>query len=101
MTAAPMSDAGMDRAVRGRLGWRADSYGIRAVQLTALWAYGVTQPVFSFVEGNPELLALRRATQTEVVAFALVIAVVPPLAAALYAWAASRLSRWVGDMLFL
>ena len=61
----------------------------------------MTQPIFSFVNGNPELLALRGATRTEVIAFALVLGLAPPLAVTAYAWLASRVSRWVGDLLFL
>ena len=80
---------------------RLDPYPIRAVHLIALWAYGVTQPIFSFVSGNPELLALRGATRTEVTAFAVLLGLVPPLAVAVYAWMVSRVSRWAGDMLFL
>ena len=82
-------------------GWQLDSYGVRALQLTALWAYGVAQPIFSFVDGNPELLTLRRASQTEVIAFAVCLAFVPPAVVAAYIWAVSRVSRWAGDMLFL
>jgi hypothetical protein len=78
-----------------------EPYRIRALHLAALWAYGVAVPVFSFVGGNRELLALREATSTDVVAFAVVLALVPPLAAAGYAWLASRVSRWIGEMVFL
>ena len=90
-----------DPARGGESALRLDSYPTRAVHMTALWAYGVTQPIFSFVNGNPELLALRGATWTEVIAFALVLGLAPPLAVTAYAWVASRFSRWIGDLLFL
>jgi len=89
-----------DRAAEAG-GWRNDSYLVRFVQLTALWAYGVAQPIFAFVDGNPELLTLRRASQSEVIAVGVCIAFVPPVAVAAYTWAVSHVSRWAGDMLFL
>jgi len=76
-------------------------YRIRAVHLTVVWAFAVSQPVFSMLEGNPEFLVRRGSTRLDLVAFSVVVAFVPPLAAAAYAWLASRLSRWVGDMLYL
>ena len=80
---------------------RLDPYPIRAVHLTALWAYGVTQPVFSFVDGNPELLALNGASRADLLGFAVVLGFGPPLVVTAYSWLASRVSSWVGDMLFL
>ena len=54
------------------------SYLVRFAQLAALWAYSVSQHVFSLLEGNPEFLVVRAATRAEVVAFALSLAVAPP-----------------------
>ena len=68
-------------------------YRLRAVHLTALWAYGVGQPVFSLLDGNPELLALRGLTRSAVVLFALTLALVPPLLAVGVEWLLSRI--WV------
>ncbi len=45
-------------------------YRIRAVHLTAVWAYAVGQPVFSLLQANPEFLVVRGATRAEVIAFA-------------------------------
>ena len=50
-----------------------DSYRVRAVHLVALWAYAVSQPVFSLLEGNPEFLVVRGSTRAEVAIFALLL----------------------------
>ena len=55
------------------------SYRWRFVHLAALWAYGVSQPVFSMLKGNPEFLVVRGSSRLDVVVFALVLALVPPL----------------------
>ena len=54
-------------------------YRWRAAHLAALWGYGIAQPVFSMLEGNPEFLVVRGSTRAEVLVFALVIAFLPPL----------------------
>ena len=77
------------------------SHLVRFAQLAALWAYAVSQPVLSYIEGNDELLVFTDATRAQTVGFALLLAVGPPLAAVLYAAAAGLVSRWVGDMLFV
>jgi hypothetical protein len=76
-------------------------YRARLVHLTAVWAYGVSQPVFVLIDGNPEMLLSRGLTRFEVVLFALLLAAVPPLLAVGYAWLAGRLSTWVGDVVYL
>jgi Sulfatase len=76
-------------------------YRARFVHLTALWAYGVSQPVFALINGNPELLFARNATRLDVAEFAVLVAVVPPALATAYVWFAGRLSRWVADKLYL
>ena len=55
------------------------SYRWRFAHLAALWAYGVGQPVFSMLKGNPEFLVVRGSTRWDVIVFALLLAVVPPL----------------------
>ena len=55
------------------------SYRWRFAHLAALWAYGVSQPVFSMLKGNPEFLVVRGSSRLDVVVFALVLAFVPPL----------------------
>ena len=55
------------------------AYRWRFVHLAALWGYGVSQPVFSMLKGNPEFLIARGSTRSEIVVFALVVAFVPPL----------------------
>jgi hypothetical protein len=77
------------------------SYRLRAVHLVAVWAYAVSQPIFSLLQGNPEFLVVRGATRSEVVAFALLLTLVPPLAAVLCEWLVSRVSRAAADVLHL
>ena len=55
------------------------SYPWRVAHLAALWAYGVAQPVFSMLEGNPEFLVVRGSTRTDVAVFAIALGLVPPL----------------------
>jgi len=76
-------------------------YRSRLVHLTAVWAYGVSQPVFVLIDGNPELLLSRGLSRLEIVVFAVLLAVVPPLLAVGYAWLAGRVSTWVGDVVYL
>ena len=76
-------------------------YRSRLVHLTAIWAYGVSQPIFVLVDGNPELLLTRGLTRLEIVVFAVLLAIVPPLLAVGYAWLAGRVSAWVGDVVYL
>jgi hypothetical protein len=54
-------------------------YPLRAVHLVTVWAYAVSQPIFSLLEANPEFLVVRESPRTEVVLFALVLVMVPPL----------------------
>jgi len=77
------------------------SYRLRAVHLTAVWAYAVSQPIFALLQGNPEFLVVRGATRSEVIAFALLLTLAPPLAAVLCEWLVSRVSRRAGDVLHL
>lgn len=77
------------------------SYRLRAVHLIAVWAYAVSQPIFSLVQGNPEFLVVRGATRSEVIAFALLLTLVPPFAAVLCEWLVSRISTAAGDVLHL
>jgi hypothetical protein len=80
---------------------RPGGYSVRFLTLVAVWAYGVTQPVFSIVTGNPELLVLRDVTTVDVVMLAVVLTILPALAAVAYVWLADRFSTWVGSALFL
>ena len=56
------------------------AYRWRFAHLAALWGYGVSQPVFSMLKGNPEFLVVRGSTRLDVVTFALLVAFVVPLA---------------------
>jgi hypothetical protein len=74
---------------------------VRLLHLTAVWAYGVSQPVFSLIEGNPSFLVLRDSTRADAIVFALLLALGPPLVALAYVRLAALLSAWVGYMLYL
>jgi hypothetical protein len=76
-------------------------YRTRALHLVAVWAYGVSQPIFSLIEGNASFLVLRDSTRADAVAFALLVALGVPLAAIAYVRLAALLSPWAGDMLYL
>jgi Sulfatase len=58
---------------------RLPSYPWRFAHLAALWGYGVSQPVFSMLKGNPEFLVVRGSTRSDVIAFAVLLAFLPPL----------------------
>jgi len=68
------------------------TYAVRFAQLGALWASSVSQPVFSLLDGNPEFLVVRGATRTEVVVFAVLLAVGPPAVAVAVEWLAGLVS---------
>ncbi len=65
----------------------------RFAHLAALWGFGVSQPVFSMLKGNPEFLVVRDSTRLEVAVFALLLAFGPPLAAVAFEGAASLVSK--------
>ena len=77
------------------------SYVARLAQLSALWAYAVSQQVFSLLQANPEFLVVRGATRGEVIAFALILAVGPPAIALACEWVASRLASQLDRALHL
>jgi sulfatase-like protein len=90
-----------DVGERRRVAGVPSSLLVRFATLAAIWAYSVSQPVFSFLRGNPEFLVLRDATRTDTIAFAILLAFGPPLAAVAYTSLAGLVSRWVGDVLYL
>jgi hypothetical protein len=61
----------------------------------------VSQPALALVKGNPDLLLARNATWSDVALFATLVAIAPPALATGYVWVAGRVSRWVGDVLYL
>ena len=77
------------------------SYRLRAVHLVAVWAYGVSQPVFSLLEGNPEFLAVRGLTRTGVIVFGLSLVLIPPLVAIGLEWLVALVSRVGGNVLHI
>ena len=58
---------------------RLPSYPWRFAHLAALWGYGVSQPIFSMLKGNPEFLVINGASRAEAVAFAALLAFGPPI----------------------
>ena len=54
-------------------------YRWRFAHLVALWAYGVSQPVFAMLKGNPEFLVVRASTRGDVAVFTLLVALGVPL----------------------
>ena len=75
-----------------------DSYKVRAAQLAALWAYGVSQPIFAVLDANPEFLVVRGSSRVEVIAFTLILSLAPPLAALTLEWLLSLVSAHAGDV---
>jgi hypothetical protein len=74
MTSAPTT-AAASRGAELRL----PSYPWRFAHLAALWGFGVSQPVFSMLKGNPEFLVVRGSSRADVVLFALLLAFAAPL----------------------
>ena len=54
-------------------------YRWRFAHLVALWAYGVSQPVFAMLKSNPEFLVVRASTRGDVAVFTLLVALGVPL----------------------
>jgi hypothetical protein len=77
------------------------AYPLRALHLVAVWAYAVSQPVFSLLDANPEFLVVRGSSRTEVVLFALVLVFVPPLLALACELVVRLVSARAADLLHL
>jgi Sulfatase len=77
------------------------AYRWRTAHLVAAWAFAVSQPIYSLLEGNPEFLVVRGATRAEVVVFALLLTFVAPLLATSCAWLVSQAWRIGGDLVYL
>jgi hypothetical protein len=77
------------------------SYPLRAVHLIAVWAYAVSQPVFSLLEANPEFLVVRGSTRTDIAFFAVVLAFGPPLLAVAVQLVLRMASHRFADVLHL
>jgi Sulfatase len=77
------------------------AYRWRFAHLAALWGYGVSQPVFSMLKGNPEFLVVRGSTRLDVVTFALLVAFVPPLAVVGFEAIVSLVSRTLGGVVHI
>jgi hypothetical protein len=76
-------------------------YRVRLLHLTAVWAYGVSQPVLALIGGNLDLLIERDVNRASAAAFAILLVVLPPALMIGYAWLAARFSAWIGDVLYL
>ena len=77
------------------------SYRARFVQLTALWAYGVSAPLLVVIDGNPDLVLSRDLSRFQIALFAVAAALIPPALAIAYTRLAALVSKWVADVLFL
>jgi Sulfatase len=77
------------------------SYPWRAVHLVAVWSYAVSQPVFSMLEANPELLVVRGSSRLDVVVFATVLVLAPPMLALAVELVLRLASRVAADVLHL
>lgn len=80
---------------------RLPSYTPRFAHLAALWGYGVSQPVFSLLKGNPEFLVTEGASRIDTVAFAVALAFGPPLLVLAVEAVADRFSTKVTMLIHL
>ncbi len=69
------------------------SYPARVAHLTAVWAFSVSQPIFSLLGANPEFMVVRRATTLEVVVFAVALTFAAPIAGVAIEWLVAIVSR--------
>jgi hypothetical protein len=74
------------------------SYPWRFAHLAALWGYGVSQPVFSMLLGNPEFLVINGASRVEAVVFAVVLTFGPPAVAVCLELAVGAVSSRAGAL---
>jgi Sulfatase len=72
---------------------RMPSYRMRFVHLTAIWAFAVSQPIYSLLSGNEIFLAAHGMTRVDVVACALMLSLGPPALAVAAQWLASKVSE--------
>jgi hypothetical protein len=77
----------------GEPGWRPRELLERAAQIGALWGLAVAQPLFGLLGGHPEFFSTRGSRGGDIVAFAIVLAVVAPLLLVGVEWLAGLLSR--------
>jgi hypothetical protein len=77
------------------------AYRWRFAHLAALWGYGVSQPVFSLLKGNPEFLVFTGVSRTDTVAFALILAFGPALLVVLLEIALGAASYRAGSIVHL
>jgi hypothetical protein len=76
----------------------------RGAHLAVLWALAVAQPLFDLLDGNPAFFAMRGSPSGDIVAFALVVTLVPPLALLgieLVAGLAGRAAAWALQLTFV
>src|SRR3954470_24263150 len=76
----------------------------RGLHVAVLWALAVAGPLFDTLGGNPEFFAVRAASPGEIVAFALLVAFVPPLALLAAEWLVGLVSEaaaWALHVVFV
>jgi hypothetical protein len=76
-------------------------FGQVVLHLGALWALAFAAPLLDLLGTSPEFFVARGNTASDIVVFALVYVLAPPLAAALIVWAVGRIRPVVGWCLHL
>lgn len=88
----------MSEPVRALRGPEQPSLVLGTMHLLALWTLAVIQPLLSLLGGNPEFFVARDNTSIQIIAFAILATVIPPLAAGLIEAGLNlidRTARWV------
>jgi hypothetical protein len=70
------AEAPAGRPARGR---RVESPLWSFLELAVLWTFAVAQPLFDLLKDNPEFFAARGSSGFDVISFAVVLVIVPPL----------------------
>jgi hypothetical protein len=78
---------------------RTTQLGVWALHTLALFALAIAQPVFSTIGEAPEFLVAHNATPLVIVAFAVGLALIAPLAIIAVEWLVSRIYRPAGKVL--
>ncbi len=74
---------------------------VRGLQLAALWALGVVQPLFDVLDGDAAFFVARGNTSADIVKFAVGLTILPPLVLALVEAGASAVNRRAGRVVHL
>jgi hypothetical protein len=72
---------------------------VRALHLCVLWAFAVVAPLFDELGRNAEFFVARANTRSDVLLAAFALTLVPPLVLSLLVALATRIRRWLGQVL--